>query len=83
VQELFKHVQGTTLLFLQLLYGSGLRLMEAARLRVKDIDFDSNLIFVRGGKGDKDRSTMLPEFVREQLFQKARSTVFIWTEEKK
>ncbi len=67
VQELFKHAQGATLLVLQLLYGSGLRLMEAARLRVKDIDFDSNLIFVRNGKGDKDRSTMLPESVKALL----------------
>ncbi len=67
VQELFKHVQGATLLVLQLLYGSGLRLMEVARLRVKDIDFDSNLIFVRNGKGDKDRSTILPESVKALL----------------
>lgn len=67
VQELFKHLRGVSLIFLQLLYGSGLRLMEAARLRVKDIDFDSNLIIVRSGKGDKDRSTMLPEAVKATL----------------
>ena len=41
--------------------------MELARLRVKDIDFSSNLIFVRGGKGDKDRTTMLPELIRTDL----------------
>jgi integrase len=51
VQKLFKHVKGLNLLILQLLYGSGLRLMELARLRVKDIDFDQNLIFVRESKG--------------------------------
>ena len=67
VQELFKHVKGKNLLILQLLYGSGLRLMEVARLRVKDIDFNSNLLFVRGGKQDKDRSTMLPQHVKEKL----------------
>ncbi|KAF0122742.1 MAG: integron integrase, partial [bacterium] len=48
-------------LIAQILYGAGLRLMELARLRVKDIDFGSELIFVRSTKGDKDRSTILPE----------------------
>ena len=67
VQELFKHVKEKYLLILQLLYGSGLRLMEVARLRVKDIDFNSNLIFVRGSKEDKDRFTMLPQYVKDKL----------------
>ena len=67
IQGLFSHAEGRSLLMLQLLYGAGLRLMELARLRVKDIDFHSNLIFVRSGKGDKDRSTILPETVKEQL----------------
>jgi integron integrase len=67
VQEIFKHVEGTDLLILQLLYGSGLRLMELARLRVKDIDFSASLVFVRNSKGDKDRTTMLPEFVTASL----------------
>jgi integron integrase len=44
----------------QLLYGSGLRLMECLRLRVKDLDFDQRQIVVRDGKGAKDRVTMLP-----------------------
>jgi integron integrase len=44
-----------------LMYGSGLRLMECVRLRVKDIDFARNQIMVRDGKGQKDRVTMLPE----------------------
>ena len=52
-----------------ILYGAGLRLMEVARLRVKDIDFGSGLIFVRASKGDKDRSTILPGAVREPLQQ--------------
>jgi integron integrase len=67
VQEILKHVEGTDLLILQLLYGSGLRLMELARLRVKDIDFGASLILVRNSKGDKDRATMLPEFVTAPL----------------
>ena len=67
VQSLFKHVKGLNLLTLQLLYGSGLRLLELARLRVKDIDFDQNLVFVRGSKGDKDRTTILPQTVKDML----------------
>jgi len=67
VKELFGHMAGKSLLILQLLYGAGLRLMELARLRVKDIDFDAGLIFVRSGKGDKDRSTILPECIKEKL----------------
>ena len=67
VQALFKNVKGLNLLIIQLLYGSGLRLMELARLRVKDIDFGSNLIFVRASKGDKDRTTILPETVKDIL----------------
>lgn len=67
VQKLFKHIKDRETLMVQLLYGSGLRLMELMRLRVKDIDFGSNLIFVRDGKGDKDRSTILPETVKLQL----------------
>ena len=51
---------GTTGLILRLLYGTGMRLIECLRLRVKDIEFSSGRIMVREGKGDKDRLTMLP-----------------------
>ncbi|MDO9027925.1 MAG: integron integrase [Candidatus Roizmanbacteria bacterium] len=67
VKALFQHLSGQGLLFGHLLYGAGLRLMELARLRVKDIDFDMNTIYVRSGKGDKDRSTVLPQSVKERL----------------
>lgn len=67
VQALFKHAEGLNLLILQLLYGAGVRLMEFARLRVKDVDFSSSLLFVRDGKGDNDRSTILPEVVKKEL----------------
>jgi integron integrase len=52
-----------------LLYGSGLRLMELLGLRVKDLDFDARQIVVRGGKGDKDRVTVLPERCRQPLLE--------------
>ena len=54
-------------LMAKLLYGSGLRLMECVRLRVKDIDFHYKTISVRGGKGAKDRVTLLPDQVIEPL----------------
>ena len=55
------HLSGTHQLMAKLLYGSGLRLMECLRLRVKDLDFDYRTITVRDGKGAEDRVTMLPE----------------------
>lgn len=57
---LLRGLQGTPLLMASLLYGSGLRLLECCRLRVKDVDFDRNEITVRDGKGQKDRVTLLP-----------------------
>ena len=51
----------------EVLYGGGLRVMECCRLRVKDVDFDNELIFVREGKGGKDRSTLLAKSVKERL----------------
>jgi integron integrase len=54
-------------LMAELLYGSGLRLMECVRLRVKDIDFGYNQIIVRDGKGFRDRVTLLPERLRQSL----------------
>lgn len=54
-------------LICQLLYGSGLRLLECMRLRVKDIDFQKNEITVRDGKGQKDRVTMLPAVCKQEL----------------
>ncbi|MDP2157208.1 MAG: integron integrase [Nitrospirota bacterium] len=67
VKALFQRLSGTSLLMAQLLYGSGLRIMELARLRVLDIDFEGNLLVVRTGKGDKDRSTILSDAVKEPL----------------
>jgi integron integrase len=60
VHKIFAHLHGMPRLMAGLLYGSGLRLMECVRLRVKDIDFGYARITVREGKGGKDRVTMLP-----------------------
>jgi integron integrase len=69
VRRVLAHMDGTTGLMAQLLYGAGLRLMDCLRLRVKDIDFGYNQIVVRDGKGQKDRVTVLPATVREALKQ--------------
>ena len=58
---------GTPRLVACVLYGGGLRLLEALRLRVKDLDFAANLLIVREGKGSKARRTMLPEDLRQSL----------------
>ncbi|RMF40946.1 MAG: integron integrase, partial [Anaerolineae bacterium] len=63
VRRLLQHLEGTYKLMAQLLYGSGLRLMECVRLRFKDIDFHYRTITVRNGKGGKDRIVPLPETV--------------------
>jgi integron integrase len=60
-------LKGPPRLVTSLLYGSGLRIMEAVRLRVKDIDFHRNEITVRDGKGEKDRITMLPRAINRPL----------------
>jgi integron integrase len=67
VREVLAHITGTHYLIASLLYGAGLRLMEAVRLRVKDLDFQYKQIIVRDEKGEKDRRTMLPEPLIEQL----------------
>lgn len=67
VKRLLGCLNGRDLLITGLLYGSGLRLMELARLRVKDIDMDLNTLTVRSGKGDKDRTTILPATVKDRL----------------
>lgn len=67
VKGILEFLEGTEWLMAMLLYGAGLRLMECLRLRVKDIDLVTNQIIVRGGKGDKDRVTMLPTAVQEPL----------------
>lgn len=67
VRTVLRSTVGSTGLIARLLYGSGLRLMEALRLRVKDIDIARGSIVVRDGKGQKDRVTMLPKAVCQPL----------------
>jgi integron integrase len=61
VSAVFKHLGGIPVLICSLLYGSGLRISECLRLRVQDIDFDYEQLWVRSGKGNKDRVSLLPQ----------------------
>ena len=67
VLALLSEIEGVNSLIAGVMYGSGLRLMEALRLRVQDIDFGNGYITVRAGKGDKDRTTLLPDSIRDDL----------------
>jgi integron integrase len=67
VGQVLERMNGVTLLMAQLLYGSGLRLLECARLRVKDVDFKAGHLLIRDGKGHKDRITLLPLQIRNLL----------------
>lgn len=69
VQRILTIADGVEGLFLQLLYGTGMRLMEGLRLRVKDVEFERKEITIRDGKGEQDRMTMLPEKLIEPLQQ--------------
>jgi integron integrase len=67
VKKILSSLDGPYLLMAQLMYGCGLRLMECLRLRIKDVDFENDLLMVRSGKGQKDRSLMIPGKIREEL----------------
>jgi integron integrase len=67
VGRLLAATTGTTGLMIRLMYGTGMRLMECLQLRVKEVDFERNSILIRAGKGNKDRTVMLPERLKDPL----------------
>ncbi len=69
VKSVFDHMTGTHLLMARLIYGSGIRLVECIRLRIQDVDFGQGQIYIRGEKGEKDRTTYLPEIISDELRQ--------------
>ena len=74
VRQILDNLDGIHHLVVSLLYGTGMRLMEGLRLRVKDLDFEYRQITIRDGKGQKDRLTMLPESLIEGLQQQLLKT---------
>lgn len=69
VQTIFDYLSGTRRLMAMLIYGCGLRLQECLRLRIKDIDLEQNVVIIRSGKEDKDRRTVLPEVLKDDLIR--------------
>jgi integron integrase len=67
VRAVLQRLEGMPRLMACLLYGAGLRVLECSRLRVQDVDLGRNQLVVRGGKGDKDRVTMLPAVIKTDL----------------
>lgn len=81
VQSVLSHLTGTNRLMASLLYGAGLRLMDCLRMRVKDIDFVANQLTIREGKGAKDRVTMLPQSLKEDLQRHLAKTKLVHEED--
>lgn len=81
VKAILAAMEGPNGLVARLLYGAGLRVSEALRLRVKDLDFEYEQITVRQGKGKKDRQTMLPASVRQPLHRQLEKSKAIWKED--
>jgi integron integrase len=78
VAGLLAAMDGVTALLARLLYGTGMRLMEGMRLRVKDVDFDRHVIIVREAKGNKDRVVMLPRSLAPALKQQMMAARKLW-----
>ncbi|MHB1668490.1 MAG: integron integrase [Thiomonas sp.] len=82
VAALLGAMDGEMALLGKLLYGTGLRLMEGLRLRVKDVDFDRQVLVVRQAKGDKDRVVMLPRTLHDALKAQIARARAIWTHDR-
>lgn len=79
---LLEALSGTSRLMAELMYGSGLRLMELLRLRVQDLDLGRGRLQIRSGKGDKDRITVLPDSLHQKLTAHLERLRGLWREDK-
>lgn len=83
VFRVFEHLEGIYRLMASIIYGGGLRLQECLMLRIKDIDFERGCLTIRSGKGDKDRQTLLPERLKNELHQHLDSVQTIYQKDRK
>ena len=79
---LLSALPGDMALLARLLYGTGMRLMEGLRWRVKDVDFDRGVVVVRQAKGDKDRVVMLPRSLAAELSQQVLAARALWEQDR-
>ena len=82
VAALFQFLEPDMRLLAQLLYGTGMRLMEGLRLRVKDVDFDRHVLIVREAKGNKDRVVMLPRTLVQTLRNQLLHARSVWEQDR-
>jgi integron integrase len=83
IEGIFDHLTGTLKLMAMLTYGCGLRLQVCLQLRIKDIDLEQNMVIVRSGKGDKDRRTVLPEVLKDDLIRQLSEIRSIYDKDRK
>ena len=82
VAALLTAMDGETALLAKLLYGTGMRLMEGMRLRIKDVDFDRQVLMVRQAKGGKDRVVMLPRSLADALRAQVQAARAVWSHDR-
>jgi len=83
IDKIFNEMRGVPLLMAKLTYGSGLRLMECINIRIGDVDFERGVLTVRGGKGDKDRCTLLPEAIKKDLLRQIEFSRSIYEDDRR
>jgi integrase len=83
VQRLLGGIDGVEGLIVRLLYGTGMRISECLNLRVKDLDFENNLIIVHSGKGNKDRRVPFPSVLRDALAEQLKGRREVFEEDRK
>jgi integron integrase len=83
VNNIFDEMSGLHGLMAKLIYGCGLRLQECLSLRIKDVDIEQGILIVRSGKGDKDRRTVLPESLKDDLLHHISSVRDIYEQDRK
>jgi integron integrase len=83
VHAIFDRLTGVHRLMAMLIYGCGLRLQEGLSLRIKDVDLEQNMVIIRSGKGDKDRRTVLPEAVKDDLIRHISESRALYEQDRK
>jgi integron integrase len=83
VRRIVEYLAGSYRLMTMLIYGCGLRLQECLKLRIKDIDLEQGVVIVRSGKGDKDRRTVLPEILKDDLIRHMAEVRSLYDQDRK
>jgi len=83
IERIFECLDGVPRLMAMLIYGCGLRLQECLRLRIKDVDLEQNMVIVRSGKGDKDRRTVLPESLKDEITRHSAAVKSVYEKDRK